>query len=90
MVLYKSRDMDMNKRQPAVIPDFKLSALGLEDLLVEEGYRDRVYKDSQGHPTIGVGHLLTYTENKVGYIELSTGDKISTTSQWSKTQVSQI
>lgn len=80
----------MIKPQPEVKPDFRLSELGLEDLLVEEGYRDRVYKDSKGLPTIGVGHLLTDTENKVGYIELSTGEKISTVATWSKAQVTQL
>jgi lysozyme len=78
------------RKQPKPVPDFKLSEIGLADLLVEEGYRDRVYLDVKGLPTIGVGHLLTAEEKETGYIQLSDGSQVSTITQWSKAQVTQL
>ena len=36
----------------------QLSAEGLELIKKSEGFRDRVYRDIAGFPTIGYGHLL--------------------------------
>ncbi len=43
-----------------------------EALVQEEGVRDVVYRDVAGHPTVGVGHLVTPSDglkvgDKVGY-----------------------
>jgi lysozyme len=41
----------------------KLSAEGLELIKKSEGFRDRVYRDVAGFPTIGYGHLLKPNES---------------------------
>ena len=46
----------------------KISQYGLEHLNQSEGSRSKMYKDSAGYPTIGVGHLLTRAERNSGKI----------------------
>ena len=41
----------------------KLSAEGLDLIKKSEGFRDRVYRDVAGFPTIGYGHLIKPTES---------------------------
>ena len=48
----------------------KISQYGLEHLMRSEGSRSKMYKDSAGYPTIGVGHLLTRAERNSGKIYL--------------------
>lgn len=69
---------------------YKLSSEGMDALLHEEGYRNRLYLDSQGYPTIGVGHLLTPVERKYEVIVLSSGEKIGINTEWTKSQVTQL
>ncbi len=40
-----------------------LSPKGLDFIKQREGYKDKVYLDDAGHPTIGYGHKLTSGEN---------------------------
>jgi lysozyme len=40
----------------------KLSAAGLELIKKSEGFRDKVYLDVAGRPTIGYGHRLVHPE----------------------------
>ena len=40
----------------------KISDSGIDHLTKLEGFKGRVYKDSAGYPTIGVGHLLKKEE----------------------------
>ena len=49
----------------------KISEKGLKTLIELEGFEKRVYLDSAGLPTIGVGHLLTRDELASGKIEIS-------------------
>jgi lysozyme len=44
----------------------------IEFLSKAEGRVNKVYKDSGGAPTIGVGHLLTNSERKSGKIKIGT------------------
>ena len=44
----------------------------LEHLKDREGFRDEVYLDSLGKPTVGIGHLLTEEENK----QYKVGDRV--------------
>lgn len=53
----------------------KMSENGLRLLTEWEGCILHVYKDQAGYPTIGVGHLLTETEKKTGYINIA-GNKV--------------
>ncbi len=53
----------------------KTSEAGLEFISIQEGERLKVYKDSAGYPTIGVGHKLTQTENASGKITIA-GQKV--------------
>ncbi len=46
----------------------RISGTGLQLVLAREGVRARVYEDSGGKPTIGVGHLLTPAEVESGQI----------------------
>jgi lysozyme len=46
----------------------QISENGLELLKQWEGFKSKVYKDSAGLPTIGVGHLLTKVEQASGNI----------------------
>jgi lysozyme len=46
----------------------KISEKGKKLLAEWEGFETRVYKDSAGLPTIGVGHLLTQDERSSGKI----------------------
>ncbi len=43
-----------------------------DSLLAEEGWRDKVYLDTEGHPTAGMGHKLTADQN----LQYSVGDTI--------------
>ena len=43
-----------------------------DNLLAEEGWRDKVYLDTEGNPTAGMGHKLTNEEN----LKYSVGDTI--------------
>lgn len=40
----------------------KISANGRKELYISEGFRNKMYKDSNGYPTIGVGHLIKPNE----------------------------
>lgn len=42
----------------------RLSEKGKKILILVEGIRTKIYKDSKGLPTIGIGHLLTAGEIK--------------------------
>lgn len=53
----------------------KMSENGLRLLTEWEGCILHVYKDQAGYPTIGVGHLLTETEKKTGYVNIA-GNKV--------------
>lgn len=46
----------------------QMSEHGLELLKQWEGFKPDVYKDSAGLPTIGVGHLITKSEQTTGEI----------------------
>jgi len=48
----------------------KMSENGLELLKEWEGFKLRMYKDSAGLPTIGVGHLITKSEQASGQITI--------------------
>ncbi len=47
---------------------YRMSAEGRKALTFFEGARTTAYKDTAGHLTIGVGHLLTETELQSGLI----------------------
>jgi len=49
----------------------EMSEHGLELLKLWEGFELNVYKDSAGLPTIGVGHLITKSEQASGDITIS-------------------
>lgn len=53
-----------------------LSAAGLDLLKKSEGFRDRVYSDVAGFPTIGFGHRLTPGESYPGAIDLARAESI--------------
>jgi GH24 family phage-related lysozyme (muramidase) len=57
------------KRRPAALlsPSDEL----LQSMIEEEGARQTVYRDVAGYPTVGVGHLITSSDN------LQVGDRIS-------------
>ncbi len=40
----------------------ELSSAGMELIKKSEGFRDRVYLDVEGYPTIGYGHRLIHPE----------------------------
>ena len=48
-----------------------LSVKGFQFLKEVEGFENKVYKDSAGHPTIGIGHKLTSKELESGYIYMN-------------------
>lgn len=48
-----------------------ISEKGIDFIKEVEGFKNRVYKDSAGLPTIGVGHLLTQDELTSGKILIS-------------------
>jgi len=52
----------------AMTQTIRLSADGKRRLEKEEGRRQRVYADSVGYPTIGIGHKLTDAEHASGAI----------------------
>jgi len=49
----------------------QMSEHGLELLKQWEGFKNKVYNDSAGLPTIGVGHLLTKSELSSGKIVIN-------------------
>jgi lysozyme len=49
----------------------QMSEPGLELLKLWEGFKLKVYKDSAGLPTIGVGHLITKSEQSSGNIQIA-------------------
>lgn len=49
----------------------QMSENGLELLKQWEGFKSKMYKDSAGLPTIGVGHLLTKSELTSGKITIN-------------------
>jgi len=51
----------------------KISQNGINKIKEWEGFKNEVYLDSAGLPTIGVGHLLTKDELSSGKIYLSRG-----------------
>jgi lysozyme len=56
----------------------QMSAQGRQMLIGLEGFKTRMYHDSAGLPTIGVGHLITQQELAQGYILIrSTGQQIN-------------
>jgi len=55
-----------------------LSATGLSLLKKSEGFRDRVYADVAGFPTIGFGHRLSPDEAHPMGINLSQGEQLLT------------
>lgn len=46
----------------------KMNNFGIDKLVEMEGSKNKMYKDSAGLPTIGVGHLLTQSERSSGKI----------------------
>ena len=51
--------------------DLRYDAQLLSELKNDEGYRNKVYKCSQGYPTVGIGHKLVPSDN------IKEGDTIS-------------
>jgi lysozyme len=49
----------------------QMTEQGLELLKQWEGFKSKVYKDSAGLPTIGVGHLITQSEKMSGAIVIN-------------------
>jgi len=49
----------------------EISQAGIELIKVLEGCRRYVYDDEGGYPTIGIGHLLTRTENMPGKLYIN-------------------
>lgn len=49
----------------------KISANGIRFIKAREGNQAKMYKDSAGLPTIGVGHLLTQSELTSGKITIA-------------------
>jgi lysozyme len=69
----------------------KMSALGRQMLTELEGFKTRMYHDSAGLPTIGVGHLITQQELAQGYILIrATGQKINWREEISRDDVDAI
>ena len=52
----------------------QMSSSGIKSLIKSEGSVATIYKDSAGLNTVGVGHLLTHSENTSGKIQLENGD----------------
>lgn len=48
----------------------QMTAQGMHALIAREGSRSKMYRDSAGLPTIGVGHLLTQSELSSGKINI--------------------
>jgi lysozyme len=53
-----------------------LSKIGLELLKKSEGFREQIYQDVAGYPTIGFGHRLVPGENYPDGISLALGEAI--------------
>ena len=54
-----------------MIPAMKISDHGVGKLAQWENDILHVYKDSAGHETIGIGHLLTKSELMSGYVKIN-------------------
>lgn len=52
----------------------QISENGIKKLVDWEGFKSRIYRDSAGLPTIGVGHLLTQDELRSGKITIRGND----------------
>jgi lysozyme len=69
----------------------KMSVLGRQMLTELEGFKTRMYHDSAGLPTIGVGHLITQQELAQGYILIrATGQRINWREEISRDDVDAI
>jgi len=64
----------------------QMSEHGLELLKQWEGFKNQLYNDSAGLPTIGVGHLLTKSELSSGKITIN-GDPVQYSGGLSDQQV---
>ena len=49
-------------------------ALMKQELIKDEGYRDHLYRDTEGHMTAGIGHLITHNDPES---KLPLGAKVS-------------
>jgi lysozyme len=54
----------------------ELSSAGMELIKKSEGFRDRVYLDVEGYPTIGYGHRLIHPETFLNGITEAQGTSI--------------
>ena len=66
---------------------YKLSKNGIDDLIVSEGIRLKVYKDVKGLETIGIGHLLTAEEITTRKITIKNYGKVLLDGGMTKGQV---
>ncbi len=49
-----------------------------QQLIIDEGYKNKIYLDSKGFPTFGIGHLLTkYDVEYYTYIHLQAGGTLA-------------
>ncbi|MGP5360537.1 lysozyme [Psychrobacter celer] len=60
-----------NKPSGSVSGAMTISKNGVQFITDREGSRSKMYLDSAGLPTIGVGHLLTKSENNSGKINIA-------------------
>mgnify|MGYP003496419754 CR=1 FL=1 len=60
-----------NKPSDSVTGAMTISKNGVQFITDREGSRSKMYLDSAGLPTIGVGHLLTQSENNSGKINIA-------------------
>lgn len=67
----------------------KMSEHGQQLLMQWEGFKAKVYKDSAGLDTIGVGHLLTPDERSSGRIAIN-GDSVQYKAGLSQQQVCEL
>ena len=42
----------------------------MKELMLDEGYKQEIYADPLGHPTFGVGHLVTKNDEEQAKNEL--------------------
>ena len=67
----------------------KISSTGLAAIKEWEGFENKMYIDSGGAPTIGVGHLLTVSERRSGKLYIS-GEVVRYADGLTDAQVNQI
>ncbi|MFZ2843384.1 lysozyme [Psychrobacter sp.] len=60
-----------NKPDSSASSAMTVSKNGVQFITEREGSRSKMYLDSAGLPTIGVGHLLTQSENNSGKINIA-------------------